>query len=191
MHRSWGNLFLNLHDVLATLMRLIANMLGCSSCRRISESFDLVSNVGTLRSWCRVSLVTYQGAMILRYLFWNLYSISTLCTFLNFILEIITSYHFAQHSIIHLTIYTSLEEHMPSGVRSIKLQYDQVHKFWGSLLSAYCFDFFEINREYIRMFLHPVGVHLWLSLLISSLTSDTLRSWYNHDHWWRIMKHWR
>jgi len=45
-----------------------------------------------------------------------------------FILGIITSCHFAQHLAIHLTIYGSLEEHMPSGVCSIKLQYDQVHK---------------------------------------------------------------
>jgi len=43
-----------------------------------------------------------------------------------FTLGIITSCRFAQHLVIHLTIYESLEEHMPSGVCSIN--YDQVHK---------------------------------------------------------------
>jgi len=36
-----------------------------------------------------------------------------LISFFYFILGIITSYHFARHSVIHLTIYKSLEEHIP------------------------------------------------------------------------------
>jgi len=39
--------------------------------------------------------------------------------FFYFILGIITSCRFAQHSVIHLTIYGNLEEYMPSGVCSI------------------------------------------------------------------------
>jgi len=59
-----------------------------------------------------------------------------------FILETITSYHSAQHSVIHLTIYESLEEHMLNGVCSIKLQYDQVHK---SFFSSRPRDYYKLS----------------------------------------------
>jgi len=65
-------------------MRLIASMLGCFSILSAYLWLRLLISFltyDTLRSWYRVSLVTYQGAltMILRYLkylFWNLCSIS-------------------------------------------------------------------------------------------------------------------
>jgi len=78
-----------------------------------------------------------------------------------FILGIIISYHFAQHSIIHLTIYGSLEEHMPSSVYKI---------------TACCFDcFHKISREMLG-YSFILSAYLWLNLLISSLTYGTLRS---------------
>jgi len=50
----------------------------------------------------------------------------------------------------------SLEELMSSG---IKLEYDQVYKSWGNFLFNRRVDFFhEISREYVKMFLHPIGV---------------------------------
>jgi len=62
-------------------MRLVASMLGYSFILSVYLWLSLLISsltYGTLRSWCRVSLVTYQSAltMILRYLFWNLCSIS-------------------------------------------------------------------------------------------------------------------
>jgi len=60
-------------------MRLIASMLGCSFILSAYLRLRLLISsltYGTLRSWCRASLVTYQYAltMIQRYLFWNLWS---------------------------------------------------------------------------------------------------------------------
>jgi len=88
---TFGNTFNNLckswrayvqwRVVLTSFMKLVASMLGRSSI--LSANFWpslLISSLtcDTFESGCRVSLVTYQGAstMILRYLFWNLCTIS-------------------------------------------------------------------------------------------------------------------
>jgi len=61
---------------------------------------------------------------------------------------------------------------MPSGVCSIKLRSSLEVVFF---LMVYRFDFFhEINREYVGMFLHPIGVSL---IELFNLISDAwLRS---------------
>jgi len=57
---------------------------------------------------------------------------------------------------------------MPSGVCSIILQYE-VHKSF--LFNRRCFDLFhEVNREYVGMFLHLIGVFLTESFnLVSNI----------------------
>jgi len=96
-----------------------------------------------------------------------------------FILATITSCHSAQHSVIHLTIYGSLEEHTPNGVWSIKLQYD--HNFLSNRRVVLTF----FVKSVASMFgcSSILSAPLWLSLLISSQTYDT---YLDHDvecHW--------
>jgi len=79
VHKFWGNFLFNRRVVLISFMRLVASTLGCSSILSAYLWLNLLISsltYGTFRSWCRVSLVTYQGTLILRYLFWNLCSIS-------------------------------------------------------------------------------------------------------------------
>jgi len=76
IHKSWGNFLFN-RIVLTSFMKLVASMLGCSSILPVYLWLSLLISsltYGTLRWWCRMLLVTYQ--MILRYLSWNLCSIS-------------------------------------------------------------------------------------------------------------------
>jgi len=70
---------------------------------------------------------------------------------------------------------------MPSGVCSIKLQYDQVliHESWDNFL----FSLRVVLTSFMRLVTSMLGyffilsAYLWLSLLISSLAYGTLRSW--------------
>jgi len=103
--------------------------------------------------------------------------------FFYFILVIITSCHFAQYLIIHLTIYGSLEEHMPSDVCSINYS-----------MIRFLFNRRVILTSFLRLIANILrcssilSAYLWLSLLISSSTYGTLRSW---CHWWRIKERWQ
>jgi len=78
----------------------------------------------------------------------------------------------------NLTIYGNLEEHMlASGVCSIKLQYNQVYKSWGSFLFNRVVWTFFFNHEYLRMFLHLIGASLADSFNLVS--NGMLRSWWD------------
>jgi len=67
-----------------------------------------------------------------------------------------------------LTIYESLEEHMPNGVRSIKLQYDQVHKSVGNFLFN--------RRVFLTSFMRLVASMLGCSSILSAYLWPSLIS---------------
>jgi len=59
-----------------------------------------------------------------------------------------------------------------------KLHYDQIHEIILFLI-GHCFNFFhEVSREYVGMFLHLIGVSLWLPFnLLSNVWHVEIMMW--------------
>jgi len=104
-----------------------------------------------------------------------------------FILGIITSSHFAQHSVIHLTIYASLQEHAQWHGILYKII------IWSSTWVFFLIGVFWPLSLVMRMLRYSfiLSAYLWLSLLISSLTHSILTSWcrvvYNFSFFYFIL----
>jgi len=83
-------------------------------------AFSLVNNVSTntFTYYTYIYIYIYMYIYLLIYIYTCTYAL-----FFYFILRIITSCHFAQRLVIHLTIYESSKEHVPSG----SINYAYVH----------------------------------------------------------------